>query len=55
LNNWTDELLALMVEKLVERKHRESDAIRGKPSTKKVSDTELFAAASNVIKVKNGD
>jgi len=44
-----------MVEKLIERKHRESDAMSGRPSHKKVSDTELFKVASNVIKVEKND
>jgi len=30
-NNWTDELLDLMVEKLVERKKQENQATKGKP------------------------
>ena len=29
MNNWTDELLSLMVEKLIKRKKREVDAIKG--------------------------
>jgi len=36
-----------MTDKLVERKEYESDKIRGR---NRVKDTELFAAASNLIK-----
>lgn len=50
VNNWTDELLLLMTEKLAERKERELDAAKGK----KVSDTTLFSRAKNLIKVKHG-
>jgi hypothetical protein len=65
IENWTDELLALMVDKLSERKEREVDAIKGRrtsgvsvqSSTQWVSDKELFAQAGNLIKVvrKDGD
>ena len=54
VNNWTDELLDVMVDKLVERKRRESDVARGystKSSSNKVSDTALFSRARNLIKV----
>ena len=57
VNNWSDELLALMVEKLVERRKRELNAIKGHGSSGMVSDKELFARAGRLIKVekKNGD
>lgn len=56
VNNWTDELLDLMIEKLTERKQRERQAIRsaapsGDPGGHKVPASELFAAGSNLIKV----
>jgi len=47
VNNWTEELLNLMVDKLVERKQM----YISKGSSGKVSDTELFARTGNVIKV----
>jgi len=60
LDNWTNEELTLMVEKLAERKRRESDAYKGvSRESAKVSDTELFNRASSQIKVtrrsKHGD
>jgi len=55
VNNWTDELFDLMVEKLIARHERESRAL-GRPGPTKVSDKELFSRASNLIKeVKSGD
>ena len=56
VNNWTDELLDLMVEKLVERKERKVEAIKpvslqGEPGGYKVPDIVLFARAGNLIKV----
>jgi len=56
INNWTDELLALMCEKRAERIQRESDAIRGAGSgggdaPQEVSCEELFNTASSMIKV----
>lgn len=57
VNNWTDELLDLMVEKLIERKTREQQAMKGKSTEpNKISDTELFNQARNKIKVvKSGN
>lgn len=53
VNNWTDELLDLMVGKLVERKKR---LVPGDSGGHKVSDSTLFARAGNFIKViKHGD
>lgn len=53
LDNWTSEELALMVEKLAERKQREVEAIKGssKGEVTRVSDEDLFAQASSNIKV----
>jgi hypothetical protein len=61
LANWTDELFNLMVDKLVDRKERETAAMRGTSrehsTDNKVSDLSLFAQAGNLIKVvkKNGN
>jgi len=52
VNNWTEELLNLMAEKLAKRKKREYEAIKGRAPQNKVSDTQLFSIAKNVIKVK---
>jgi len=53
MDNWTDELFDLMVEKLIERKQREASAMQ--PSTvtsgHRVSDSMLFAGAKNLIRV----
>ncbi len=55
VNNWTDELLDLMLGKLVERKAREVQARQpaslGDPGGHKVPDSVLFARAGNLIKV----
>jgi len=55
LDNWTDELLDLMVEKLVARKQREARIMRSGPSgtseRQKVPDSVLFARAKNLVKV----
>lgn len=52
INNWTEELLNLMIEKMIQRKKRESEAISeavkaktAEPTSHLVSDTELFALA----------
>ncbi len=61
VNNWTDELLDLMVEKLVERKQRESGTIQesgnGSPKNHSVSAETLSAMSGGLIKVikKDGD
>jgi len=54
INNWTDELFSLMVDKLVERKQKETEQLnKGKSST--VS-TEILAARSHgMIEVKHGN
>jgi len=49
VNNWTDELLDLMVEKLAERKIQPPQGDSGRY---KVPDSVLFARASNLIKVE---
>ena len=55
VSNWTDELLNLMTEKLIERKNRETRALRpasqGSSEGAKVSDSMLFFQARNLIKV----
>jgi len=53
INNWTDELLQLMIYKLEERKERESDITKELPPKQQrevISDTELFSRSSNLIK-----
>ena len=50
VNNWTDELLDLMMEKLIKREQREVKAIQSKDSGK-VPESVLFAKAKNLIKV----
>lgn len=50
MGNWTDEKFELMAEKLVERKQRESDAIRGKKES--VSAESLAARSSGMIEYK---
>lgn len=54
VNNWTDELLDLMIEKLTERKEREKQAMRsshGDSGGHTVPASILFAQASNLVKV----
>jgi len=56
VNNWTEELLDLMVEKLTERKEREREAMRqaspaGDPGGYRVPEDVLFAQAKNLIEV----
>jgi hypothetical protein len=60
--HWTDELLQLMLDKLLERKRRESEAIeearsRHSPGKEQeISDSALFALmGDNVEVVKDGD
>jgi len=53
VDNWTDELLNLMVGKLSERKEREKKAIEGKPDNK-VSVETLAAKSRGLIEVKHG-
>lgn len=55
IDNWSDEKLSLMVEKLTERKHRESRPVStsstGDPGGHKIPASLLFAQASNLVKV----
>ena len=55
--NWTDELLNLMIEKMVERKNKEvaqiEDARGGSDKPEQVSDAELLRRMK--IEVKHGD
>lgn len=53
INNWTDELFDLMVEKLVERKERESNAIKKNQTPKGnfVSPETLAARSRGMIEV----
>ncbi len=55
VENWTDELLNLMVEKLGDRKKRESDAMKGHKTDDKVSTEALAARSRGMIEVKHGD
>ena len=52
-DNWTDEILGLMCQKLSERKEREVKALKGEnPSTSgKVSDSQLFKQMGPKVKV----
>jgi len=47
MNNWTDELFDLMLQKLIERKTH-----KPKPVEAKVKDNILFKQAKNLIEVK---
>jgi len=49
-NNWTDELLEMMILKLSERKQREADAWKSKDTT--VSPEHLAARSSGMIEYK---
>ena len=52
---WTDEMLTLMLDKLIERKKRINEAMKGggEPET---TDVELFAQMGSKVKVvKSGD
>lgn len=56
IENWTDELLSLMCEKLADRKQREIEAVQKHSAglgrrSKAVSIKELLARGSNMIKV----
>jgi len=55
INNWTDEQLNLYIEKLVERKEREMQAIQptsvGDSGGHTVPDSVFFSRAGNLIKV----
>ncbi len=47
---WTDELLLVMIDNLIDRKEQYD-----KPKEAKVSDTELFRAMGKQVQVKNGN
>ena len=57
VNNWTDELLELMVVSLGKRKKREFESVQGNASalhnanSRTVSDVELFRMAGGKIRV----
>ena len=55
VNNWTDELLELMSEKLRDRKEREAKAMRTGEDPTEVSEEAFLSAASNMIEVKHGN
>lgn len=53
VENWTDELLELMTEKLVDRKTHDIDSSHTtEHGVQKVSDTELFKMMGNKVKVE---
>ena len=52
VNNWTDELLDLMVQKLVERKEREAHPSSSSGDDAKVSVETLSTVSSGMIKVE---
>ena len=54
VNNWTEELLDLMVQKLAERKQKESEAMKS-GTDKKVSDKALFNRMGKNVEVKRGN
>ena len=54
-NNWDEDLLNLMLEKLSQRKQKEQEAIQGRGRNLGktiVSDTELFAQLGGAIKME---
>ena len=58
--NWTDELLQLMLEKLIERKDKQAKAIeevRGRHISggQEIEDTTLFKMMGDNVEVKNVD
>lgn len=52
VNNWTDELFVLMMDKFMSRKEAINNALKGK---KTVSEDELFAQMGNKLKVIKHD
>ena len=54
INNWTDELLSLMAEKLVERRERENTPTEGTKQQVGVSADVLAARSRGMIKVVKG-
>jgi len=56
LDNWTDEQFNLMIEKLIERKQREADAIEdARKGRHHVSAESLAATSRGMIEVKHGN
>ena len=58
VDNWTDELLELMIEKLVERRTRDtppSGPVDTRPGVRRVSDATLFRMMGNKVKVNKPD
>ena len=57
VNNWTDELLDLMVLKMIDRKQRESNPEAQQATEAKVSEDILVARSGGMIEVvkKHGD
>ncbi len=56
VNNWTDELLDLMMQKLIERKDRETEAIQGDSGkTEEFAETPYFGDTGFIKVVKNGN
>ena len=59
VNNWTDEELELMCDKLVERKKQENELVQksqsASPDDRVVTDTELFRQLGNKVKVVKGE
>lgn len=53
VNNWTDELLDLMLNKLVERKRKEVNVIKGRSNA--VSAETLASRSHGMVEVKHGD
>ena len=53
MSSWTDELLDLMLEKLIERKKREVDTMKGRSNT--VSAETLASRSHGMVEVKHGD
>lgn len=53
MSHWTEELLVLMIDKLIERKNREVATLEGRSSGRMVSDAQFFREAG--IKVNRGN
>ena len=55
VNNWDEDLLDLMVDRLNQRKQREQEALQGRSKNlgrTMVSDTELFTQLGDAIRVE---
>ena len=56
MSHWTEELLVLMIDKLVERKKRETEVIQGRSySGRVVSDEQFFREAGIKRTVNRGN